>query len=264
MEESIGKKEFDTYKIPLWIISGLNAALFLVFLVAALFGPKFPFTVNWAALYIWGFVGFLPAFIPRIFHPLFELIADRLKKRQSIPLRGILSLLIAGVSLFFTMVFAMILAFSEPMGSRTDNIDHYLVVDNEVLSLGGGEFFPQELPDSARNVRYHYGARYDKKYDLYCRMVLSEGDYEAEWNRIFEGFPDAEVVYQEDGAIKVSLHELFFHGYDYQFVVFYPEELAVEYVDSYAYEYNYADEIPYYEFSREFYKGIESVLYGEL
>lgn len=156
---------------------------------------KFP-TLNFE------FFGWLiPVFMTIPFHGLFFGILSVYRKRFMKVFATVY--ITVGILCYVSFVAVVTLGFSSweptlyPLISETDNISHYLMLDNETEYEIIYKMFPREILESAENIQYKY--RYEPielDYEVNAQWFLSQTDYDAEKMRVKQNADECE---EEDG-----------------------------------------------------------------
>jgi len=124
-----------------------------------------------------------------------------LKNSSGIRMRFV-PLIIAGflapvslVSLLFADVYGL------PFGSQTQDSFNYSKANEGYFSSYQLDYFPEEIPMSATDVKYmyRYSIGFDRFGEICLRVSLSNTDYDTERARIQAQFPDATVIKRSNG-----------------------------------------------------------------
>lgn len=143
----------------------------------------------------------------------------------------------------------LLMGFSSPFSSQTEDINNYLKLDGFVEDFSSHDIFPESISASAENIQYFYRYRniMEEDFDIYLKLSLSKPEFDAEKMRLMQQYPNAEIVEKENGVIDYRIHFEDQRSYYYEFVSFSQEDLTIEYICSYSLEGDAVGDIPYFE-----------------
>ena len=112
-----------------------------------------------------------------------------------------------GLSMIYFLISCIIIFLTPPFVSETTSIENYLQTDNIPTFLQEtkrGDFrplFPENIPDDAKSIVYHYRRMIDfpGSFYMYLEMELPPDLYENEKQRIMQLIPhDVEPIVEDD------------------------------------------------------------------
>jgi len=235
------KKRQRKYLILPLIFIGVNLSLYIYVAMRVCFSFKYPYVSNWWDLIVWSLFCTLPTILAIIYLPLKRWFRKWMRIVGAAILLAIFPFSFMGIGLT---------GFICPFSSQTSDINHYLIADDYPEKYGKSNIFPQEIPQSARNVEYFYRFRnsIEADFDIYLKIELSEPDFTAELTRIQTQFPDAQMVENEDGTIEYRIRYHEDPGYySYEFVTFSLMDLTATYIEAYTIDDGEGAVLPYFK-----------------